>query len=195
MKRAFVFGNGKTRLNIEFDEVKPYGQIYACNAVYRTYAPDYLIAVDRKMIDEISVNGYQNKNPVYTYFNIYKKHYLGFNLIEPNLGWSSGPSAIFLACSHKVDEVYLFGFDFEGINGLINNVFAGTQNYRGTDQKPVYYQNWLRQTDTVVKDNPNIKFTRVTIPNFYETKFKYDNYYQIYYDDFRKTMSEWQKIR
>ena len=64
MKRAFVFGNGKTRLNIDFDEVKPYGQIYACNAVYRTYAPDYLIAVDRKMLDEISLNGYQNKHPV-----------------------------------------------------------------------------------------------------------------------------------
>jgi hypothetical protein len=53
--RSFVFGNGRSRLNINFNDVKPYGKIYACNAVYREYAPDYLIAVDPKMIVEINI--------------------------------------------------------------------------------------------------------------------------------------------
>ncbi|NBP56792.1 hypothetical protein EBU71_09745, partial [bacterium] len=64
MRRNFVFGNGRTRLNIDFDEVRPYGLIYACNAVYRDYTPDFLVAVDRKMIDEIDKSGYQLRHEV-----------------------------------------------------------------------------------------------------------------------------------
>ena len=41
-------------------------KIYACNAVYRTFSPDYLVAVDVKMILEINKAGYQHKNQVWT---------------------------------------------------------------------------------------------------------------------------------
>jgi hypothetical protein len=190
-----VFGNGRTRLNIDFNEVRPYGLIYACNAVYREFKPDFLIAVDKKMIDEIGKSNYQLQREVWTYDNMYRKEFKNFNYIEPNLGWSSGPTALYLASQSKPHEIYFFGFDFEGLDGKLNNVFADTPNYKHSSDKATFYGNWLKQTENVVKNNPNIKYTRVTVPNFYETKFKYDNYFQIYYDDFKGIMSEWKKIR
>lgn len=195
INRSFVFGNGRTRLNIDFYEVSPYGNVYACNAVYREYKPDHLIAVDRKMVDEISTSNYQLQNKVWTYNNKYKSNYKEFSYIEPNLGWSSGPTALYLASSHGPEEIYIFGFDFEGLDGKLNNVFANSMNYKSSSDKATYYGNWLKQTETVVKSNPLINYTRVTVPKFFEVKWKYDNYNQIYYDDFRKMMSEWKKIR
>jgi len=195
IKRSFVFGNGRTRLNIDFDEVRPYGLIYACNAVYREYKPDHLIAVDHKMLQEICKSNFHLTTPVWTYNLTYKHNFKQLNFFEEPLGWSSGPSALYLAQTHKPNEIYLFGFDFEGLNGKLNNVFANTENYKRSTDPATYHLNWLKQTEKIIKTHSNIKFVRVTIPNFYETKFKYDNYFQIYYDDFRKIMSEWQKIR
>lgn len=195
IKRSFVFGNGQTRLNIDFDEVRPYGPIYACNAVYREYRPDHLIAVDRKMLDEICKSDYHLKNPVWTYNLTYKHSYKQLNFFEDPLGWSSGPSALYLANLHKPNEIYFFGFDFEGLNGKLNNIFANTENYKRSTDPATYHLNWLKQTESIIQKNPSTKFYRVTIPNFYETRFKYDNYFQIYYNNFKTLLSEWQKIR
>jgi hypothetical protein len=195
MRRNFVFGNGRTRLNIDFNEVRPYGLIYACNAVYREFKPDFLIAVDKKMVEEISKTDYQLQHEVYTYNNIYKKDFKNFHFIDPNIGWSSGPTALNLASQHNSEHIFIFGFDFEGLNGKLNNVYADTFNYKSRNDKSTYYGNWLKQTETVIKNNPNIKYTRVTVPNFFDTKWSYDNYNQILYEDFRKMMSEWKKIR
>lgn len=194
MKRSFVFGNGRTRLNIDFDEVKPYGLIYACNAVYRQYNPDYLVAVDNKMIVEITESNYHLHNKVYTNNSRYKK-IKNLNYIEPNLGWSSGPSALLLATQLLPDEIYIFGFDYEGLNGKLNNVFSDTSNYKRSVDPATFYGNWYKQTETIIKDNPKIKFIRVTIPNFFETKWSFDNYYQMHYENFRKMLVEWEKIR
>ena len=195
MRRNFVFGNGRTRLNIDFNEVRPYGLIYACNAVYREFKPDFLIAVDRKMVDEINQTGYQLLNEVYTYNNIYKKDYKNFHFIDPNIGWSSGPTALNLASQHESEHIFIFGFDFEGLNGKLNNVYADTFNYKSKNDKSTYYGNWLKQTETVIKNNPKIQYTRVTVPNFFMPKWRYDNYSEISYEKFRKLLEGWKKIR
>ena len=46
---AFVLGNGTSREGIDLEEISKIGKVYACNAVYRTFAPDYLVAVDVKI--------------------------------------------------------------------------------------------------------------------------------------------------
>ena len=43
---AFVLGNGESRRGIEINDLKEKGTVFACNAVYRTHRPDFLIAVD-----------------------------------------------------------------------------------------------------------------------------------------------------
>ncbi|NBR61607.1 MAG: hypothetical protein EBT86_08150 [Actinobacteria bacterium] len=195
MRKNFVFGNGRTRLNINFDDVRPYGLIYACNAVYREYKPDFLVAVDRKMIDEINNNQYQITNQVWTWPFPYKSTHQNFNFIDENLGWSSGPTALFLSASYKPNEIYIFGFDFEGLEGKLNNVYADTKNYKSSKDSKTYYGNWYKQTEKVIKDNSDIQFIRVTIPNFYEPKWKYDNYKEITYEELYKIMSKWKQIR
>ena len=57
-KIAFVLGNGTSRKIINPVDLRPYGKIYGCNALFRTFAPDYLVAVDTKMVIEIQQAGY-----------------------------------------------------------------------------------------------------------------------------------------
>ena len=45
---AFVLGNGESRKGILIEDLKEHGTVFACNAVYRTERPDFLIAVDPK---------------------------------------------------------------------------------------------------------------------------------------------------
>jgi len=195
MKRSFVFGNGRTRLNIDFDEVKPYGLIYACNAVYRDYRPDYLVAVDTKMILEINESGYQKNNSVWTNYNIQYKNFEKFNYFEPNLGWSSGPTALNLATSHGPDEVYIFGFDYSGLKGKLNNVYANSVNYKKSTDSATYNGNWLKQTETIIKTNPNVRYYRVNVENFYETRWEFSNYKSILFNDFKEYIKNWNIIR
>ena len=63
---AFVIGNGKSRLPVNLEQIKTKGKVYACNAVYRTFQPDHLIAVDVKMVLEINkaeVEKYKSGKP------------------------------------------------------------------------------------------------------------------------------------
>jgi hypothetical protein len=195
MKRSFVFGNGRTRLNMGFEEVKPYGLIYACNAVYRDFSPDYLVAVDSKMVNEINESKYQLTNQVWTNYVPSYKNYEKFNYFEPNLGWSSGPTALNLATSHEPDEVYIFGFDYEGLKGKINNVYANSNNYKKSTDPATYHGNWLKQTEKIIKDNATVNYYRVNVENFFDPPWRYDNYKRIFFNEFRDIMSTWNIIR
>lgn len=163
-KVAFVLGNGTSRQSIDPTFLKRYGKIYGCNALYRTFAPDYLIAVDIKMIKEITATNYHLDHIVWTNPNRVTREISNLNLFNPNLGWSSGPSALNLASSHHYDTIYILGFDYVGLgrkNELVNNIFAGTQNYKQINERATYFGNWQRQTATCIKRHPRIKYVRV----------------------------------
>ena len=65
MKRVFCIGNGESRKGVNLDTLKPHGKIYGCNALYRDYTPDVLIAVDQGIIHEIYHSGYAYNNECY----------------------------------------------------------------------------------------------------------------------------------
>ena len=131
MSVAFVLGNGLSRKPIPFDPLKKIGKVYACNAVYRSHTPDYLVAVDAKMVNEICQAGAQLRMPVWTNPNRAYKKFKKLNYFEPSLGWSSGPTALWLCCSHNHQMVYLLGFDFLGTEqGKLNNIYGDTDNYK-----------------------------------------------------------------
>lgn len=163
-KVAFVLGNGTSRADINPILLKRFGKIYGCNALYRTFAPDYLVAVDIKMIKEITATGYHLSNTVWTNPNRITREITNLNLFNPNLGWSSGPSALTLASKHGYDTIYILGFDYVGLgkkNELVNNMYAGTQNYKQINERATYFGNWQRQTATCIKRNPKIKYVRI----------------------------------
>jgi len=45
MKRVFCLGNGESRKDVNLSALKPHGKIYGCNALYRDFTPDVLVAV------------------------------------------------------------------------------------------------------------------------------------------------------
>jgi hypothetical protein len=191
--RSFVLGNGQSRLCVQPQELKPYGKIYGCNALYRSFSPDYLIAVDIKMVLEISKTGYQLTNPVWTNNSARLKDIEGLNYFKPSLGWSSGPTALQLACTHGADEIFILGFDYTGENNMFNNVYADTENYKRSSDHATYYGNWLRQTELVIKRNPHTKFYRLVLQNYFDPMWRFKNFKHMQYSEFRQLMNSWRQ--
>ena len=169
---AFVLGNGESRKGIRIADLKKHGTVFACNAVYRTEEPDYLIAVDPKMILEIAETDYPKTHEVWTNYNHqYSKNENAKNHIkwfQPSLGWSSGPTALKMAADKKFTMIYIMGFDYQGHvkdaknkRFSFNNVFKDSRNYKKSTDEATYHGNWLNQTKRVLTDYPEIQFRRV----------------------------------
>lgn len=185
---AFVVGNGVSRRDIPLKFLKNLGPIYGCNALYREFNPDFLIAVDVKMIIEINRAGYQNKNEVWTNPNRMFEKMEGFNFFHPSKGWSSGPTALWLAAKHNNKRIFILGFDYKGLDAgkKFNNIYADSPNYKKSSDNATFFGNWMRQTRTVIFENPNIEFIRIIEKNTYcpEELEKLDNYYTLEKDKF-----------
>lgn len=161
MKRAFVLGNGRSRLVADLDFLKTKGKIYGCNALYREFSPDVLIAVDPKMIMEICDKGYQKSNAVWTNPNRRYTNFENLNYFANPRGWSSGPTALLKACLDGNSEIFILGFDYKGIDNKVNNVYSNTPNYKANNEGATYWGNWKTQTETVFREYENVKFFRV----------------------------------
>ena len=77
MKRVFCLGNGESRKDVNIDALKPHGKIYGCNALYREYTPDVLVAVDQGITHEIYHSGYAYENNNNSIFSIMLYYYGG----------------------------------------------------------------------------------------------------------------------
>ena len=185
---AFVLGNGTSRQPVDVEEIAKIGKIYGCNALYRTFAPDYLIAVDVKMILEIAKSGYQKKHTVWTNPNKAYGGISNLNTFQPSKGWSSGPTALWLASQHRYEKIFILGFDYKGLGNKFNNLYADTVNYKKSQDSATFFGNWLRQTKNVVQDNPEIQYVRVIAPDNYQPDElnKFRNFSTITVEDFKK---------
>jgi hypothetical protein len=175
---AFVLGNGESRKGISIDDLKEKGTVFACNAVYRTHRPHFLVAVDPKMIFEIAETDYPVHNKVWSNFNAqYNKHPKILNHVnwfKPSLGWSSGPTALRMACEHGFKEIYILGFDYQGHNQgkrfTLNNMFGDTRNYKKRNDEATFYGNWMNQTKRCLQDFKDVKFHRVIPQGWFRPK-------------------------
>lgn len=182
MSIAFVLGNGLSRSRIPLEPLRKFGTIYACNAVYREFKPDYLVAVDTKMVNEIVQYRYHKEGQVWTNYNKSYEKYNGLNYFEPSKGWSSGPTALDLASDHGHDTIYILGFDYQGIgpeHKRVNNLYSGTPNYKREHDTSTYYGNWLRQTTTVLQKNSKKRYIRVVTNEMSFIPEPFDNFANI----------------
>ncbi len=196
---AFVLGNGESRRGIKIEDLKRHGTVFACNAVYRTEKPHYLVAVDPKMILEIAETDYPKHNEVWSNYNHqYSKNETAKNHVrwfQPSLGWSSGPTALKMAADKKFATIYILGFDYQGHtrgdrhkNFAFNNMFKDTRNYKQGNEEATFYGNWMNQTKRVLNDYKHIKFFRVMPPNAFkphDLEFS-DNFKHIDIDEFAR---------
>tara|TARA_B100000900_G_C20346237_1_gene620340 strand:- start:140 stop:766 length:627 start_codon:yes stop_codon:yes gene_type:complete len=169
---AFVLGNGESRKGIEINDLREKGSVFACNGVYRTHRPDWLVAVDPKMMLEIAETDYVVHNKVYSNYNQqYEKHQKLLDHVtwsQPSLGWSSGPTALRLACEKEYKEIYILGFDYQGHSEgknknrfRFNNLFKDSRNYKKSNDEATFYGNWMNQTKRCLEDYKDVKFHRV----------------------------------
>ena len=180
---AFVLGNGESRRGIDINDLKECGTVFACNAVYRTHRPHYLIAVDPKMIHEIAETDYVLHNKVWSNFNAqYNKNPKILNHVnwfKPSLGWSSGPTALRMACEHGFKEIYILGFDYQGHQDgkrfKLNNMFGDTRNYKKKNDEATFYGNWMNQTKRCLQDFKEVQFHRVIPKGWFTPKDLYWN--------------------
>ena len=160
MTRAFVCGNGVSRQAVDLNQLRPLGKIYGCNAMYRDFEPDYLVATDKPIAETIQNSGYSQTHKFYTRKPIHKSGALP--VPKKYYGNSSGPIATALAALDGHQIVYLLGFDMgPTVNSKFNNVYAGTDFYKSHDAAPTYTGNWVRQLCTIAQDFPQTTFVRV----------------------------------
>jgi hypothetical protein len=159
MTTAFIIGNGVSRQAVTLELLRPLGKIYGCNALYRDFAPDVLVATDRPISAEIQNSGYPANNKFYT-----RKPVEGQGALKvPHeyYGYSSGPLATGIAAIDQHRLIYMIGFDMGPINSKFNNVYADTDFYRKSDATPVFTGNWTKQIRRICEDFPKTQFVRV----------------------------------
>lgn len=160
MATAFVLGNGISRQKVNLNALRPYGKIYGCNALYREFEPDVLVAADKPISEQIQHSGYALRHCFYTRKPL---DGLGANRIpEDYWGFSSGQAACGIAALDGNVSIYLIGFDLGGVNDRFNNVYADTEFYKRSIDRPTYTGNWVNQILQVAKAYPHVNFIRVT---------------------------------
>jgi len=87
------------------------------------------------------------------------------NIGEEVLGWSTGTSALHIACQdftcNDYEKVYLLGFDHH--NNYYDNIYTDTEHYFSKDSKRVdgwkaEYNNWDKQIFKVIEEHPALQF-------------------------------------
>lgn len=141
---AFVLGNGLSRLEVDLNALQKQGNIYGCNALYRSFTPTVLVATDTPIAHEIQNSGYSKLNTFYTRRPL--KESGALVVPKPYFGFSSGPIAVALSAIDGNDPIYLIGFDMgPNESGKFNNVFAGTEHYKAVGADPTFTGNWVKQ--------------------------------------------------
>jgi hypothetical protein len=136
--RAVVIGNGPGRLPFNLNNLKtPQGllgattvQTYGCNALYRDFTPDFLVATGNSgIIPEIADSAYVNNNIVYTNAIHLLEHPSKFYLIPHDPYADAGTTAAYIAAFDGHTKIYLLGFDGYDLEGHNSNIYADTNGY------------------------------------------------------------------
>ena len=63
--KAVCLGNGQSRQGLNLTKMKDYATVIGCNAIYRDFTPDILVALDSRIAHEIYRSGYADTNLSY----------------------------------------------------------------------------------------------------------------------------------
>lgn len=163
MSLGFALGNGNSRRAVDLNLLKELGKVYACNAIYREFTPDVLVATDPKISMAIQESGYPKQNRFHT-----RRPIQGMgarSLPRDYKGFSSGPNAIAQACIDGMETIYLLGFDLGSSGNQFNNVYADTEFYKRSIDPPTFAGNWIKQIKRIADDYAQCRFIRIEGPD------------------------------
>lgn len=193
---AYCIGNGPSRKGFDLNKLKPTGQTYGCNALYRDFLPDFIFSVDAKMTAQMCLDKVGRKTIHYApSIEVNRRHSKGMiHLIPNNPHWISGNQAFWTAGVHGHKNIYLIGYDFReyGKNKL-NNIYQDTEIY-GERHGDSIMDGWLKQFRNMLKMRPYINFTLVhdnppEYLNYLQTGTDQGNSRVISYEDFEQVLT------
>jgi hypothetical protein len=168
--KAIVIGNGLSREKFELRWLNGYNgllgadtlQSYGCNALYREFTPDFLVAVGNNgIIAEIADSGYTADNIVYTSAPHLLDHPNKFYLIPHDPYTDAGTTALYLAAFDGHKTVYMIGFEGQDSPGFNSNIYAGTNGY-DAKHSLVYDTKWVFDKRVLFDTFNDVEFVRVT---------------------------------
>ena len=136
--KAVVIGNGNSRKSFNLTHIANHKggllaagalQSYGCNALYRDFAPDFLVATGEEIIKEIADSSYTNDHIVYSHANALLDYPTKFYLTPQDPSWNAGAIAAYMACFDGHKTVYLLGFDGVDHDTDGYNCYVGTNGY------------------------------------------------------------------
>lgn len=169
--QAIAIGNGETRLGFDLRFIANHKggilatdklQSYGCNALYRDFAPDFLVAVGPAIIDEIANSGYTDNNIVYTNAQYLVKYPGKFYIIPQNPTLDAGALAVYLACFDGHTKIFMLGYDSNHGTEPVNNVYKNTPGYPTSDTLENNSVFWSKSLINVISAYPKVDFVRVT---------------------------------
>ena len=167
--QAIAIGNGESRVGFDLAHIANHRagfggtdrlQSYGCNALYRDFTPDFLIAVGDDIVREIANTDYPGDNIVYTHSEHIVNYSGKFYLIPQNVSYDAGSIAIYMACFDGHKKVFMMGYDSYDVPGKINNVYKNTNGYPAGDEE----QNqaiWTKALRSVMTTYGDVEFVRV----------------------------------
>lgn len=164
--QAVVFGNAPSRNDFNVSQILNHRggllaskafQSYGCNAFYREYKPNFLVAINNRMVDEIAASGYADDNIVYTSSINMLAHPGKFYLIPYDPYLDAGTTAAYIACFDGHKKIYMIGFDGQDSQGYNSNIYAGTDNYDSKDSY-VSDQKWKANFRNLARTYNDVEF-------------------------------------
>jgi len=163
MSTSFIIGNGKSRDGYDLEQLRSHGKIYGCNALYRSFMPDYLIAIDEAITEEIKASDFPSEMFIQPPFEEQFEHpeFNPFTRLRSN----AGMNAMIEAIRHGHRELICIGFDFIIQNDLATgNMYEGTECY-GRETK-TNLSDGLRRAkylEWFAKKSPDVNF-KILLP-------------------------------
>jgi len=176
--RAVVIGNGSSRLEFDLKLICDYRirsafgeqtdwipqitpkkfNTYGCNALYRDYKPDFIVATGDQIIQEIASSGYCDSSIAYAKKQEIVSYPGKFHVVPQDPQWNSGAICAYLAAFDGNKKIFLLGFD--GIDSDDPyNVYVDTNGYpRVTTPSEAL---WVRSLSVVMNTYKDIEFIRV----------------------------------
>ena len=127
-KRVFCIGNGESRIGYDLHNLWPHGKIYGCNAIFRDFLPDALIAVDHGIMHEIYNMGLAQQIPCYF------------------RDWTKVPAMTY-------ENMVLGGIDRLEVEEHLKDVIV--TNERGNSKEYVMHGSNIQGLINIIKKDPN----------------------------------------
>lgn len=164
---AFIIGNGRSRSPVDLKSLRKFGTIYGCNALYRDFEPDWLIAIDPETIAEIEASSFPKEKFIIPHPEEQFEP-AECNRYRPRS--NAGMNAMLEAIRHGKKHLFCFGMDFIWKDGTsTSNMYEGSLNYGPeTKSNQSDNENRIRFLEWIALRNKDITFYLVYPEQYFD---------------------------